>query len=94
MLTAELRYGNWSITKMTTAYVLINCDLGSEEKVISEMKSMEAVVEVHGTFGAYDILAKVEAELVEKVRETITWKIRKIEKIRSTLTLMGIEGQE
>ena len=43
---------------MTTAYVLINCDLGSEEKVISEMKSMEAVVEVHGTFGAYDILAK------------------------------------
>ena len=79
---------------MTTAYVLINCDLGSEEKVISEMKSMDAVLEVHGTCGAYDILAKVEAELVEKVRETITWKIRKIEKIRSTLTLMGIGGQE
>ena len=79
---------------MTTAYVLINCDLGSEGKVISELKSLEDVVEVHGTFGAYDILAKVEAELVEKLRETITWKIRKIEKIRSTLTLMGIEGQE
>ena len=79
---------------MTTAYVLINCDLGSEGKVISELKSLEDVVEVHGTFGAYDILAKVEAELVEKVRETITWKIRKIENIRSTLTLMGIEGQE
>jgi DNA-binding Lrp family transcriptional regulator len=79
---------------MTTAYVLINCDLGSEEKVISQLKSFDAVVEVHGTFGAYDILAKVEADLVEKVRETITWKIRKIEKIRSTLTLMGIKGQE
>ncbi|MBC8501864.1 MAG: Lrp/AsnC ligand binding domain-containing protein [Nitrosopumilus sp.] len=78
---------------MTTAYVLINCDLGSEGKVISELKSLEDVVEVHGTFGAYDILAKVEAELVEKLRETITWKIRKIPKIRSTLTLMGIEGQ-
>lgn len=78
---------------MTTAYVLINCDLGSEGKVISELKSLEGVVEVHGTFGAYDILAKVEAELVEKLRETITWKIRKIENIRSTLTLMGIEGQ-
>ena len=79
---------------MTTAYVLINCDLGSEGKVISELKSLEDVVEVHGTFGAYDILAKVETELVEKLRETITWKIRKIDKIRSTLTLMGIEGQE
>jgi DNA-binding Lrp family transcriptional regulator len=78
---------------LTTAYVLINCDLGSEEKVISELKLIEGVTEVHGTFGAYDILSKVEAEWVEKLRETITWKIRKIAKIRSTLTLMGIEGQ-
>ncbi len=79
---------------MATAYVLINCDLGSEEVVISELKSIEDVKEVHGTFGAYDILAKVEASPVEKLRETITWKIRKIQKIRSTLTLMGITGQE
>ena len=79
--------------QLSTAYVLINCDLGAEEFVISELKSIEGVVEVHGTFGAYDILAKVEASLVEKLRETITWKIRKIIKIRSTLTLMGIEGQ-
>ncbi len=79
---------------MATAYVLINCELGSEEAIISELKSIEDVKEVHGTFGAYDILAKVEASLVEKLRETITWKIRKIQKIRSTLTLMGIEGQE
>ena len=78
---------------MATAYVLINCDLGSEEFVISELRLIEEVIEVHGTFGAYDILAKVESSLVEKLRETITWKIRKIIKIRSTLTLMGIEGQ-
>ena len=80
--------------KLATAYVLINCDLGSEESVISELKSIEGVAEVHGIFGAYDILAKVESKQVETLRETITWKIRKIPKIRSTLTLMGIEGQE
>ena len=79
---------------MATAYVLINCELGSEESVISELKSIESVVEVHGTFGAYDIMAKVESSQVEALRETITWKIRKISKIRSTLTLMGIEGQQ
>ncbi|HUT06005.1 MAG TPA: Lrp/AsnC ligand binding domain-containing protein [Nitrosopumilaceae archaeon] len=79
---------------MAVAFVLINCELGSEELVISELKSIEGVKEVHGTFGAYDVLAKVESEQVEKLRETITWKIRKIPKIRSTLTLMGIEGQE
>ena len=79
---------------MATAYVLINCELGAEEAVISELKLIEGVVEVHGTFGAYDILAKVELSLVEALRETITWKIRKIVKIRSTLTLMGIDGQQ
>ena len=79
---------------MATGYVLINCELGSEEDVISELKSIDGVKEVHGTFGAYDILAKVESDQVEKLRETITWKIRKIPKIRSTLTLMGIAGQE
>jgi DNA-binding Lrp family transcriptional regulator len=79
---------------LVTAYVLINCDLGSEEAVISELKLIDGIIEVHGTFGAYDILAKVESSLVEKLRETITWKIRKIAKIRSTLTLMGVQGQE
>ncbi|CAI9831610.1 MAG: Lrp/AsnC ligand binding domain-containing protein [Nitrosopumilus sp.] len=78
---------------MATAYVLINCELGSEESIIDRLRGLEGVVEVHGTFGAYDILAKIESPRVEALRETITWKIRKIEKIRSTLTLMGIEGQ-
>ena len=78
---------------MAEAYVLINCEIGSEEKVIEELKTIHGVSEVHGTFGAYDVLAKVESEQVETLRETITWKIRKIDKIRSTLTLMGIEGQ-
>ncbi len=79
---------------MSSAYVLVNCELGYEEAVISQLKLIDAVREVHGTFGAYDILAKVEADEISVLRETITWRIRKIGKIRSTLTLMGIEGQE
>ncbi len=78
---------------MAQAFVLINCELGSEESVITKLKSLDGVTEVHGTFGAYDILAKIESDRVESLRELITWKIRKIENIRSTLTLMGIEGQ-
>jgi DNA-binding Lrp family transcriptional regulator len=78
---------------MATAYVLLNCELGSEESIIGQLKTLDGIKEVHGTFGAYDILAKIESDTVEKLRETITWKIRKIEKIRSTLTLMGIDGQ-
>ena len=78
---------------MATAYVLINCELGSEKSIIQELKNLDSVIEVHGTFGAYDILAKIESPTVDVLRETITWKIRKIDQIRSTLTLMGIEGQ-
>ena len=78
---------------MAEAYILINCEIGSEEQVITALKNIDSVKEVHGTFGAYDILAKIESPQVEDLRETITWKIRKIDKIRSTLTLMGIDGQ-
>ena len=78
---------------MAEAYILINCESGSEEDVITALKNIDSIKEVHGTFGAYDILAKIESPQVEDLRETITWKIRKIDKIRSTLTLMGIEGQ-
>ena len=78
---------------MAEANILINCEIGSEEDVITALKNIDSIKEVHGTFGAYDILAKIESPQVEDLRETITWKIRKIDKIRSTLTLMGIEGQ-
>ncbi len=78
---------------METAYVLVNCDLGSEETVIDDLKHIESVREIHGTFGAYDIIAKIENSEKDKLRETITWNIRKLEHVRSTLTLMGIPGQ-
>jgi len=79
---------------MVIAYVLINCDLGCEEQIIEELKHTSNVKEVHGTFGAYDIIAKVESDERNTLTETITWKIRKLDKVRSTLTLMGIEGLE
>jgi DNA-binding Lrp family transcriptional regulator len=78
---------------METAYVLINCDLGSEEEILDSLKHMGSVKEVHGTFGAYDIIAKIENQDKDKLRETIIWNVRKLPHVRSTLTLMGIEGQ-
>ena len=79
---------------METAYVLVNCDLGSEENIIEELKHIDSVKEVHGTFGAYNIIAKVENQDKDNLREVITWGIRKLEHVRSTLTLMGIQGQD
>ncbi len=79
---------------MISAFILITCDLGAEEDVISHLKTIDGVKEVHGTFGAYDIIAKIESDNAETLRDTIAWKIRKIERIRATLTLMTIASQE
>lgn len=79
---------------MAKAYVLMSCKMGSEKAVISELKSIENVKEVHGTLGLYDIIAKLEANSDEKIKQTITEKIRKMDRIGSTMTLMKVEGDE
>ncbi|MEE8132002.1 MAG: Lrp/AsnC ligand binding domain-containing protein [Nitrososphaerales archaeon] len=78
---------------MPTAYLLINCDLGSEESMIKDIKGLDGVKEVKGTYGIYDIIAKIESNNMDSLKETITWKIRRMSKVRSTVTLIVIEGQ-
>ncbi len=74
------------------AFVLINADLGAEEELVRELKGIEHVKEVYVVYGVYDIVAKIEADTMEKVKETITWKIRRLEKVRSTLTMIVVES--
>lgn len=72
------------------AFVLINAELGSEEDLARELKRIEGVSEVYIVYGVYDIIAKVEADSMEKVKEIITWKIRRLPKVRSTLTMITV----
>jgi len=78
---------------MPTAYVLINCDLGSEEEILRELKKIPEIIEVSGVYGVYDIILKIRSDTMDKLRETITWHVRRIDKVRSTLTMIVIEGQ-
>lgn len=79
---------------MTKAYVLINCDLGSEKSVISSLKTAGNVTEVHGTLGLYDIIAKIESDSEDEIKKTVTNVIRKMPKIHSTVTLTRSENKE
>ena len=54
---------------MPKAYVLINGKLGLEKQLVSKLKSVENVVDAHGTLGTFDFIAKVEADSEEKVNE-------------------------
>ena len=79
---------------MARAYVLIGCKLGSEKSIISKLKNIENVKEVHGTLGLYDIIAKLESDSADAITQTITEKIRKVADIGSTMTLTKAEGEE
>ncbi|MHB8565523.1 MAG: Lrp/AsnC family transcriptional regulator [Nitrososphaerales archaeon] len=73
---------------MPIAFVLINVDAGSEREVVQELKATDNVKDVYSVYGPYDIVVKIEAETQQKLKDTITWNVRRIEKIRSTQTLM------
>jgi DNA-binding Lrp family transcriptional regulator len=79
---------------MATAYVLMNCDMGSERNVISSLNAIGAVVESHGTLGLYDIVAKVESDTEEGIQDIVTGLIRKMPEIHSTMTLTRSESGE
>ena len=79
---------------MPLAFILVNCELGSEESVIEKLKQIQQIKEVAGTFGSYDILAKIESPATEELKNVITKDIRKINQVTGTLTLMGIENQQ
>ena len=76
---------------MPKAFVLINVESGSEEEVLEEIKKIEGVEEAYYSYGVYDIIAKIKAETMAKLRETVTQKMRTISKVRSTLTLIMME---
>lgn len=74
---------------MPLAYVLINTERGSEDRVLNELKKIEGILEVHTLYGMYDIIAKVEIkETEDKFKENITWRIRRINEVQSTITLI------
>ena len=75
---------------MTKAYVLINTDPDVEEEFIEEVTKMEGVVEVASVYGRYDFVVIIESDTMEKVKDIITWKIRRIRSVKSTITLIGV----
>jgi len=81
-----------------TAYVLINSDLGSDQSIINEVKQIleqgGIKFEVQGVYGVYDIVLKISSDDAEELRSIITNKVRKINKVQSTLTMMVIQEQE
>ena len=76
---------------MQNAFVLINCDIGYEKPVIENLKQLDDVGDIHGIFGPYDIIAKIQTKKTDSFFPTIIEQIRQINHVTSTLTLLDTD---
>jgi len=79
---------------MAMALVLINTETGSEQEVLDELRKIDAVKESYMVYGVYDIVAMVGADTMDKLKDIVTWNVRRLDKVRSTLTMIVIEGEK
>jgi DNA-binding Lrp family transcriptional regulator len=76
---------------MPKAFVLINVESGSEDEVLKQLKSVQGVEEAYFSYGVYDIITKIKADTMEKLKDLVTHQVRTLNKVRSTLTLIMME---
>jgi DNA-binding Lrp family transcriptional regulator len=78
---------------MPIAFVCITTEPASMVEVLKEVKAVEGVEEAQMVYGIYDIIVKVRGENMDKLKQIITEHIRRIDKVRTTLTMMVVESK-
>jgi DNA-binding Lrp family transcriptional regulator len=76
------------------AYVLINTEPKHMEDVASTLEKLDSVVEVFPVYGVYDLVAKIQAETMEKLKDIVTFKIRSLKNVRSTITMLILDDKK
>jgi len=76
---------------MPTAVVLLNIEQGADADVLEQLKKIEGVEEAFNVYGTYDVIAKAKADSMNKLNEIVTSRIRRLNNVRSTITLMAVE---
>ena len=78
---------------MPSAFILINTEIGFEESVLKELNKLTNIKDAYVTYGVYDIVAKVESDSMDDLKSVISHNIRRLDKVRSTLTMIVVEGK-
>jgi DNA-binding Lrp family transcriptional regulator len=68
------------------AFVFIVVEPGAEMEVLERLRHIPEVREAYFVYGVYDLVAKVETDAIDHLKEIITYKIRKLDKVTSTTT--------
>ena len=72
------------------AFVLINAEVGAESEVLKGLKEIPEVKEAHMVYGVYDIIARIQTQTMQELKDVISWKMRRLDKVRSTLTIIVV----
>jgi DNA-binding Lrp family transcriptional regulator len=76
---------------MPRAYVLFNVGSGSEDQVLKDAQSIGGVQESYVSYGVYDLVMKIKTDTMEQLKELVSHRLRTINNVRSTLTLILAE---
>ena len=70
------------------AFVLLNTELGMESKIIEALNGVEEITNIHSLYGIYDLIIEMEAETMDKIKEVVFNKVRRLDNVKSTITLL------
>jgi len=70
--------------------VLLNTEIGSEADVLRELRKMASIEEAFLVYGVYDIILRVKSSSMVELKQTVTWKIRKMDYVTATQTMIMI----
>ena len=70
------------------AFVLLNTELGMESKLIEALNGVEEITNIHSLYGIYDLIIEMEADSMDKIKEVVFNKVRRLDNVKSTITLL------
>jgi DNA-binding Lrp family transcriptional regulator len=73
---------------MTSAFLFINAELLFVEDVINKLKEIPEIVDVYKVQGIYDIIVRVSSDTEEKLKEILSERIRRIDRIAGIVTVI------
>jgi DNA-binding Lrp family transcriptional regulator len=73
---------------MLKAYVLLKAKPGYERNTVKELKDLPEVETINELYGEWDIITMVSVESIDELDELISEKMRKIEGVTITSTMI------
>lgn len=73
---------------MVVGFVLIDCAPSHRQEVYNKLREEKEITELHHILEEHDLIAKIEADSLDAIKEIVLKKIRRVSGVVSTKTLM------